>query len=184
MPGSREMVLRDQWDADVAKTGAVGSQLLDGFAGDLQSFNPSDAFGRRLAAAQNQFRRDWTKGVGNLRASQVGRGRLNTGFGFEDEDRLFEVLGARFADTAGNAALQAAGLDLSKLGLHGNIASALTDRAMAARGGEYQTLRQQRLQDAADRRRGWGDLLGSLISAGGTILGGPIGGALVGAPTR
>ena len=177
---SREMRFRDMYDQDIARTGEIGGRLMDDFAGDITSFNPSDAFQRRLNAAQSQFKRDWGRGVRDLRGSQVGRGRLNTGFGYQDEDRLFEALGTRFAETSGAASLQAAGLDLQALGLKGNFADRLSDRAMGARGGEYQTLRQQRFTDAAEKRRGRGDLIGGLLAAGGTILAGPLGGAIGG----
>ena len=177
-PRQNERSLQQDYYSDINRTGNVGSTLLDSFSSGAQNFDPNDAFNRRLEAAQSQFQRSFGRQREALVGSQVRSGRVNTGFGYQDQDRLFADVAGRFAEVSGNAALQANQQRLSQLGLLGGLGANLSGRAMDARGGEYQTLRQQRLQEEADKRRGWGNLLSGVLTAGGTILGGPLGGVL------
>ena len=168
---SREQGYRAGYDRDIVESGRVGSTLMDNFTSGIQDFDPDAAFNRRLTAAQESFKRQFTRDVEALRGSQVRRGRTNTGFAFQDEDRLFEEMAGRFAEVSGSAALTTAGMDMDRLALIGAHGERASDRAMSARGGEYHTLRGQRLQDQADRRQMWGNIAGGLGSAIGAIWG-------------
>jgi hypothetical protein len=175
---STEDRMRDQYYADIDRTGQIGRTLTDRFVGDVTSYNPRLAFEESTKAVFDTFHRDLGRNVRGLRASQVGMGRLDTGFATGDEDRLIEGSAEGLHREIAGRGLQAEGLNLDRLGILGAHANAYSDRALEARGGEYQTIRQQRLAEQAQKRSGLGQLLGAGISAVGTIAGGPIGGAI------
>ena len=174
---AREMRYRDAYDDDIMGTSQLANRVLNDYSVD-------DAFQRRLAAAQSMFTRNIGRSLRASDAGAVSAGRLRTGFHSVDKGRIMEDFAQRFAEVSGNAALQTAGLDLQRLGLGADIQS----RAMAARGGEYHTLRGQRLQDAKDKADRRSKLISDFLGLAGTGLGfffgGPAGAAAGGAGGR
>lgn len=53
-----------------------------------REFDPRESTRRAARAGFREFERDLAENLERLRGRQVGRGRLDTGFAFEDEDRL------------------------------------------------------------------------------------------------
>lgn len=174
---SREERMRDRYDQDVNRMGEVGRTLTDHFSEGIQS-DPRASFERAVEAAHSMFKRRLGENVRDLRSQQVGMNRLDTGFATEDEDRLFTESAERMHDQIGSRALQAEGLNLDRLAIAGGAGERMSGEAMAARGGEYQTLRQQRLQRESEKRRGRGNLIGSLITGAASVATGPIGDAI------
>lgn len=178
MPSGRELAQRQAYDMEVSRTGRIGNTLRQQFVGGISNFNPQQAYEARLRAAQQQFQHRFGEGLQQLRGQQVGMGRLNTGFATGDEDRLFRQLGQDYAQTASSAAQNLNSQRLQQLNMIGNYGQQASNSALEARAGEYQTLRHQRLQDQASRRSGISGLIQGGLGAVGTILGGPIGGAI------
>ena len=175
-PSGRERNYQQQYDRGIQETGRHGSALLGNFTSGITNYNPSQAFERHARSATQGFQRDFKKNLGHLRSQQSARGRTKTGFAFQDEDRLFEGMSQHLNEVIGRAALQTSGLELDRLGMAGSMGSALSGRAMDARGGEYHTERGQRFQDQADRRNMWTSIIGSIFGAGGQIAGASAGG--------
>ena len=175
---STEDRMRDQYYADIDRTGQIGRTLSDRFVSNATSYDPRVAFQESAQAVMAGHRKELGRSLQGLRASQVGMGRINTGFATDDEDRLVEGAEESLNRTIADRALQAEGLNLDHMSMLGAHANAYSDRALEARGGEYQTLRGQRLADKANKRSGIGRLIGAGITAVGTIAGGPIGGAI------
>ena len=171
MPSPQERDFRDDYYRDIADTGRAGSALTKRFTQGISQFSPQMAFEKRLRSAHDQFRERFDRDLTTLRSTQTGMGRLNTGFATKDEDRLFTDLGSDLNRQIGSFALQTSGQELDALGLLGSHADRVSDRAMSARGGEYHTLRAQRLQEDRERRERKGGLLQSLLTVGGGLLG-------------
>lgn len=147
--------------------------------------DPEAAFKRTTGAAFADFKDQFTENLADLRGQQVGMGRLNTGFGFDDEDRLFTNMGKNLNRTVAGHALDVERLRQGGISRDAQVASSAADRALSATGGEYHTLRAQRMQDERDsnerrdsRRRGrWNSILGVGGATAGFLLGGPAGAA-------
>lgn len=178
-PSARELQMQGLYDQDVARVGAAGNALLGGFQAGIQE-DPRAAYERAAGSAFSRYGRNISEGIRDLRGQQVGMGRLKTGFATDDEDDLYRNITEDFSNTLADRALQAEGLNQNRLGMMGGYGTALTTEALGARVGEYQTLRAQRMQDEADRRKSRGSLIGSLAGVAGTILAGPVGGAVGG----
>lgn len=163
--------------------GASRNQFQDAVTG----FDPS-AYLRESAEGQfNQFRGQLNEDMADLRGSQVGLGRLNTGFATEDEDRMVRTGMDRLNNQLMGNAMQAGGMEQRRQGMMGDMYRADRGRADNLYGMQTDlgvSQGQQRLQDRASRRGMWGNIVGGLAGAAGTVLGGPIGGALAGGLTR
>lgn len=131
---------------------------------------------REVGAAQfADFREELGKGVESLRGNQVGRGRLDTGFGMEDEDRLVMDFQDRLSRDIASNAFTAASLNLRNTEGMSSDANQATDRHLDLLTGA--TDRQQaRQNEKARRKRGrWGALGGIAGGVAGFALGGPAG---------
>lgn len=126
------------------------------------------------------FREDLGRGVEELRGSQVGRGRIKTGYGFEDEDRLVEDFQDRLSRDIASQAFTAAGLNLRNLEGRSRESSEATRRSDDILVGVLD--REQAKKNAREReKRNRLDLLLGGVGAGaGFLLGGPGGAALGG----
>lgn len=119
-----------------------------------------------------QFREDFGEDVGDLRGNQVGRGRLNSGFGFEEEDQLFENMSEDLNRRLLRSAMGAASLDLENTAGIQSAAESARERDLAMVSGGFD--RAQAFENAKrQRKKGRFGFLGSL--AGG-IIGGVAGG--------
>lgn len=173
MPENR---FRREYYDDIARIGRRGEDLGERFTSGISEFSPEMAFQRRLRAHHDQLFDRLGRDVETLRATQTRMGRLNTGFATEDEDRLYRQSLQDLHNTVGSAALQTSGQELDRLGLLGSYADRASERAMAARAGELYSLRDQRAQNTREKRDFWGNIIGSLITAGGGVVGGLLGG--------
>lgn len=140
-----------------------------------QDYNPQEYAERSARGMWDVISRDMSEQLIDLRGSQVGMGRLNTGFGYEDEDRLYRGAYDRMGSELASRSIQTAGLEL------GNINSMQQSRELApsiAAGGIDQELA---LKDYERQRRGGlfggiGGVLGGI--AGFALGGGPVGAAV------
>lgn len=168
----------------------LSRELVDEELRRRRAFDPTEAAARAGRAAWETFQEDLGRQIERLRGQQVRMGRLRTGFGTEDEDRLVQY-GLRDL----NRALARNALAASQLGLR-NI-EGLSRTAALTRGRYLDLLAGQRDWETAMenlrraqrfRRRGalggvlglgLGALGGALIPGVGTLLGAELG-SLVG----
>lgn len=127
---------------------------------EQRQFDPMQ-YARQASEAQfSDFSEELKKQIGDLRGSQVGMGRLDTGFATRDEDRLYSEAYEDLTDAVAGRAMQAGRMEMS------NRANA-ADRYMSMlRGGMDQ---EMMLKNAAQRRKG--GLFGTLGSVAGGLAG-------------
>jgi hypothetical protein len=145
----------------------------------LAGFDAEDAAARSARAQYQTFARDLGRNVEALRGSQVGRGRLTTGFGFEDEDRLVEGSLEDLNRQLVQNALTAQGLNLEAAGGLANLGGARTNRFLDILGSERDASfleEEMARRKKADKRGGLFGALGTIAKGvGGYLAGGPVG---------
>lgn len=187
MPTDRLSYLKGQ-ERDRLQSGSTRASTLEKRADEAREAFDASEYARDVAQAQfSTFREDLAEDVESFRGNQVSRGRLDTGYGFEDEDRLvrdsYENLNTQLVQNA----FQAARLDLTNVaGIQGAAEGArerdldllvgATDRAQAD---ENQRQRKKR------RRFGLlgglaGAAVGSFVPGVGTVAGAKLGSAIGG----
>lgn len=154
---------------DADRSRRIGQSMEDEYVSGLMRFDPYSAYREAAQGAFGDFRRQFADDLQRLRGQQAGMGRLNTGFATMDEDRLFTDLGSRLMDTLSQGAMQAGQMNLQRLGQMGDYAGRQRDTAMQAAFGDWATRYQQRAADQASKRSMWGNVLGGLLQAGGTV---------------
>lgn len=133
-----------------------------------------DAQGAAEESARAQFdmiSEDLGRTLRDFRSSQVGSGRLNTGFRYEDEDELYEGALEDLGRTLSSNALQAEQLNLQNtagLAREGGARSERSLDIMASERDASLTEEEIMRKDKEKKRKG---LFGFLGRVGGTILG-------------
>lgn len=177
---SRLKKLRQQ-EARQLASGEVRAGGLETRADEARATFDAAAAAREVAKAQfKDFQEELGKGIESLRGHQVGRGRLDTGFGMEDEDRLVMDFQDRLSRDVAKGAFTAASLNLRNIEGETGAAESARDRNLDLLTGA--TDRAQAIEnDKQRRKRGRFGLLGGAIGGvGGFFLGGPAG-AMAGA---
>jgi hypothetical protein len=145
----------------------------------LRGFDAEEGARRSARAQFDEFSQDLGRNIRDLRGSQVGRGRINAGFGFEDEDELYEGSLRDLGRTLSQNALQAQGLNLQAAGELGGMGERQTGRGLEILGSERDASfleEEQRRRQRAQSRSGLFGALGTLArGVGGFIAGGPVG---------
>lgn len=149
----------------------IGEALEDQYVSGISGFDPYAAYREQAQGAFNQFRRSFADQLSRLRGQQVGMGRLRTGFATGDEDRLFLEMADRLNDVLAQGALQAAGMNLQRLGQMGDYAARQRDTALQGYFGDWATRYQQQMADRASKRSLWGQLGSSLLTGAGLAIG-------------
>lgn len=149
-----------QYREGAEKESARGDQAW----GRMESFDPYESMGRAASAQWNTFSEELGEGLQDMRGSQVGRGRLRTGFGFEDEDRFSRDSLDRFYNQLASQAWRAPGLELQNTSM---MAPAI-DRGydLTTAGADLETSEMDRA--AAERMAKWkaaGEFGGGLLGA-------------------
>jgi len=137
-----------------------------------QEYDPYASAQRAAGAQYETFSRDFREDIEDFRGSQVGTGRLRTGFGYEDQDRLYR---GGIEDMNRQIALRS--MDASRLELR-NIEGMQGSRSLTgelAAGGIDQE--NARADYEAKKKGGLFGGIGGLIGgAAGIIMGGgPLG---------
>jgi hypothetical protein len=159
----------------------AGTRAEDTAQERLEGFDAEDAARRSARAQFDEFSEDLEENIGDLRGSQVGRGRINSGFGFEEEDELYEGALEDLGRTLSQNALQAQGLNLQATGGLANIGARRTGRAYDILASERDAnLLEQEMERRrrAEKRGGLFGFLGTVAKGGlGYLGGGPLGAA-------
>ncbi len=157
----RDLLGKESDAADVART-------------RQQEYDPYASAQRAAGAQYETFSRDFREDIEDFRGSQVGSGRLRTGFGYEDQDRLYRGGIEDMNRQIAMRSMQASGLELRNIeGMQG--ARDLTGE-LAAGGIDQENARA----DYESKKKGglFGGI-GGLIGGGIGLLagGGPLGAA-------
>lgn len=143
-----------------------------------QDYDPYAAAETSARAQFETFDRDLGRNLEDMRGSQVGSGRLRTGFGYQDQDRLWEGAVEDLNRSVAKRSMTAAGLDLRNI--EGMQMSRDLSAEMAA-GGMDQELALEEQERA--RKSGIGGMIGGALGgvAGLLIPGaGPVIGSVLG----
>lgn len=172
--GSEERGYRDRFRAGVERMGGTYTGMEDRFIGDLEGFDPEQAFAEKtqadLDAHDERFARTYSDRIGAM----VGQGRdpRTSGFGLRDaQDTVDEGMRLRHQIKQQNAG-ELARMRMGVLGMRGDYARGGMDRYMGAVGDRLNTLEGQRLADAASKR----EMFGGFMNAAATGLGAYYGG--------
>lgn len=149
-----------------------GSEAEDFYFDRATTFDPTEALERYGAAAYGDFSRNLDRRMERSRGDSVGMGRLDTGFAVEDEDRVVIDLGERYGDDLASQSLGAAQLEQRNFEGVGSYGAGRTNTYLDMLSGQM-----DRETDARNSKRDfWGNLLGSVLGAGGRIAGAKLGG--------
>ena len=173
--GRRLKKFRQQEEEQLA-AGGERAGMLETRSDEARGAFDAAAAAREVAGASfADFQEEMGRGVESLRGQQVGRGRLDTGFGMEDEDRLVMDFQDRLSRDIAKGAFTAASLNLRNIEGETGAADRARDRNLDLLTGA--TDRAQAVEnDRQRRKRGrFGMLGGAIGGVGGFFLGGPAG---------
>lgn len=160
---------------------AAGNQAEDEAQRRLEGFDAQEAARTSARAQFDEFSEDLGDNLRDLRGSQVGRGRINSGFGFEEEDELYEGALEDLGRTLSQNALAANAQNLSATGQLSELGGRRTGRYLDVLASERdaQLLQEeQRRRARAEKRGGLFGFLGTVAKGGlGYLSGGPLGAA-------
>jgi hypothetical protein len=160
-PGEAEMYAQEQRDR------SRGTAAEDAYLSYLDSYDASKAAEATAGAMSKGWMKSFGRDIEGLRGSQVSRGRLDTGYGMEDEDRYVTDFNENVANQIARLGMQASELNLGAAGQRGQMGSTMVGRATDLAAGR----RDQALMDRASKRSMYGTILGSLLQAGGQAYG-------------
>lgn len=150
---------------------ATGRRAESTYIDRATGYNAQEAASTAARGHFDQFQEEIDKRLREFRGTQVGQGRLDSGFRFEDEDELWRQglsdLGRTFAQNA----MQAEGLNLRNMEGIGGYGERVTGRGLDVMASERDAgiaEEELRRRDQANRRSG---LFGTLGRVGGTLLG-------------
>lgn len=175
---SRMDQLRQREEEALASGASRATELENRADSRRRDFDAGGYAADVAAGTFRDFKEELGKDVESLRSNQASRGRLDTGFGFEDEDRLFSEASEDLQAELARNAFTAASLDLRNTEGIGAEASRSRDRDLELL--TAATDREQARENlrAQKKRRRFG-LLGGVIGGGaGFLLGGPAGASL------
>jgi len=152
----REKRSRKKFDQAIDAESERGTRFSDEYEDRALNYDAQDALEESVTGA-------WGNMLPEIRASQVGAGRLRTGFGAQDENKYLSNLIA-------SKAMDSERLNFQNMRDIGDYGERARDRTLDALFGTYATERQAREQGAASKRGMWGNIIGSGIGAAGRIL--------------
>jgi len=165
----------EQGDEDRSR----GREATDTAQDRLTEFDAEEGAARAGRAQFETFREDLTRDVKDLRGSQVGRGRLRSGFGFEEEDELVQYGLRDLNRSLTSNALQSQGLNLQSTRALGDMGTQRTGRYLDILASERdadlleeEMGRREKSQSRSGLLRGLGAIAGG---AAGFFTAGPAG---------
>lgn len=187
MPTNRFKHLNSRFDRQADRDEQTGRRAEDAFLERTEGFDAQRAAGTAARAHFDQFAEDLRRDLSDFRGAQIGAGRLNTGFRFEDEDELFRQGLADLGRTLAQNALSAESLNLRNTAQLGAFGEGATNRFLDVLAGQRDTelsLEEMRRRDEERKRSGMfgflGRVGGSLLGPAGSVVGGKIGDAVEG----
>jgi len=152
-----------QGSADQTRGRAAEQEYYDRVSG----FDASEGAARTAEVLGRDWREKTKRGRERLTGQQVAAGRLDTGYGYEDQDRYGEDTRREFNDSMARLAMEAQGQQMDVNESLGRYGARVTGRGID----QEMTADAQRRADTADKRGMIGGLGGALIGAAGKVLG-------------
>jgi hypothetical protein len=154
-----------QYREGAKKEGQRGDQAWE----RMESFDPYKDMGRAASAQWDTFSEELGEGLQDMRGSQVGRGRLRTGFGFEDEDRFSRDSLDRFYGQLASQAWRAPALNLQNTSQMAPSIDREYDLTTA--GADLTTSEMDReAAERASKRDMWGNIIGGALGTATRII--------------
>lgn len=165
------------------RAGGERATALEQRTDEARSSFDSAAAAREVASVQfADFREQLGEDVESIRGNQVSRGRLDTGFGMEDEDRYITGALKDLDQELVRNAFTAQSLDLQNTAGTQRAAETAREQDLSLLAGSTDRAQAEENQRQQKKRRRFG-LLGGLVGAGAGFLIpgiGPVGGAKLG----
>lgn len=95
--------------AQATQDRARGGAAEDAYYDRVSNFDATEGAARTMDVLTRDWQRDTERGRERLTGQQVAAGRLDTGYGYEDQDRYGEDTRREFADASMRVAMQAQG---------------------------------------------------------------------------
>lgn len=160
-----------QFDEQAGQDRATGRRAEGAYLDRAMGYDAQQAASTAARGHFDQFQEDIDRRLRDFRGQQVGQGRLDSGFRFEDEDDIWRQglsdLGRTFAQNA----MQAEGMNLRNMEGIGGFGERMTGRGLDIMASERDAGvldEELRRRDQANRRQG---LFGMLGRVGGSVLG-------------
>lgn len=153
--------------AQAASDRSRGSAAEDAYYDRISNFDATEGAKRTADVLSQDWMQQYTEGVEGLRGRQVGQGRLDTGYGFEDTDRYTRDARRSMTDSLARLSMQAQGQQLGATESMGRYGERTTGRGIDI----DMTEEDRRRSDRASKRSALGNIGGALIQAGGRYLG-------------
>jgi len=166
-----------EFDRQGARDRSVGTQAEDDYLARARGFDARKGASEAARGYFNQFGDKLNKMIRNLRGAQVGSGRLDTGFGNEDQDELIQGGIRDLNDTLATNALQAESLNLRNTEGLGGFGERTTGRYLDILGGNRDAAMMDEEARRAQEAKKKSGLFGLIGRVGGSLLG-PAGGVL------
>lgn len=173
---------RDQYRNATSSARDRGRRLTGLYDERAEDYDPYEDAERASMATGRRLYEDFGRDLGDLRGSLVGSGRLRTGYGAQDEDRLYDRFQDRLSNTLAQNSMRASAMDLQHTQGMGRMGSQSQGRYLDLLTGEMD--RQQAERNARRQQQSslWGTVggiaggaLGTLLGPAGTAVGGAIG---------
>ncbi len=154
-------------DAQGAADRSRGSAAEQAYYDRISKFDATEGAQRTADVLSQDWMQEYTEGMEGLRGRQVGQGRLDTGYGFEDTDRFTRDARRSMTDSLARLTMQDQGQQLGATESMGRYGERVTGRGIDLE----QTEKDRKRADAASKRSMWGNIGGALIGAAGTYAG-------------
>jgi len=155
-----------------AEASARGGSAEDEYWNRIKSFDPMESARASSMASFEDFREGLGEDITSLRGNQVGRGRLDTGFGMEDEDRLVRGGLRDLNREIARNSMQGAQMQMGVNRDIGDYGERVTGRGVDLLMSE----KDRKAQEKASKRAMWGQLGGAVLGTAGKALAGGGGG--------
>jgi hypothetical protein len=173
--GRKSKPVRDpreaQLNARLQQMSATGQGLEGEYLQRLRSFDPMAAATQASQAQYSMAMPMIREQLDDLRGQQAGVGRLRSGYGMGDQDRLLTRNLEHLNQSTVARAMEAAQMQAANTGAMGNYAQGLNNQYFDAAYGMMASDQDRRAAEKASRRGMWGSLLGAGIQGAGYVLG-------------
>jgi len=157
---------------EATRSRGIGRGAEEEYYQRLRDYDPAAAARESAMATFADFQKGIGEQTESLRGSQVGRGRLNIGVGYQDQDRLYERGLQDLGRSVSRQALEAEGMRFGATEAIGRYGMDVTGRSLDLTASE----RDRRARARASKREMWGQLGGAALGAGGRALAAHYGG--------
>ncbi len=163
----KESAGEQRMGAQAASDRSRGTAAEAAYYDRISKFDATEGAQRTADVLSRDWMQDYTEGMEGLRGSQVGAGRLDTGYGYEDTDRYTRDARRSMTDSLARLSMQTQGQQRDADESLGRYGERVTGRGIDL----TQTAEDRRRADKAGRRSLYGNIGGALIGAAGQYAG-------------